>query len=131
MSVVDASLYGRLLFGESGHAAVRELLGAGRIVGPPVLRIDLANLTRRAAKHRALDAAAAAELFDDLTKCVAFVADDAALGQATLALALELDHAAQDCAYLAVARARRLPLVTADAVFARKARRKGHAVEVL
>ena len=58
MSVVDASLYGRLLFGESGHAAVRELLGTGRIVGPPVLRIELANLTRRAAKHRALAAAA-------------------------------------------------------------------------
>jgi predicted nucleic acid-binding protein len=131
MSVVDASLYGRLLFGESGHAAVRELLGTGRIVGPPVLRIELANLARRAAKHRALDAAAAARLFDDLTKGVDFVADDAALGQATLALALELDHVAQDCTYLAVARALRMPLVTADAVFARKARRKGHAVEVL
>ena len=131
MPVVDASLFGKLLFHESGYAAVRALLDGGDAFGPPLLRIELANLARRAAKIRNLDAAAAAEVLDDLMLGIAFVADNAELGRTTLALALALDHAAQDCVYLAVARQLGMPLVTADAVFARKARRRGDAVEVL
>lgn len=131
MPVVDASVFGKLLFHEGDHAAVATLLNNGGIVGPPILRVELVNLARRTAKIRKLDDTATAKIYGDLTLSLEFVADSADLGQATLALALELDHAAQDCAYLAVARMRRLPLVTADAVFSRKARRKGHPVEIL
>jgi len=131
MSVIDASIFGKLLFLEPDSDAARALVARGGIVVPPGLRIELANLVRRVAKAKHLDAQAAAQAFDDHLIGVEFALDTPELGRATLTLALELDHAAQDCAYLAVARARKLPLVTADAAFARKASRKGYAVETL
>ena len=131
MPVIDASVFGKLLFSEPDSAEARALVARGGVVVPPGLRIELANLVRRVAKAKHLNAADAALLFDDQLERIEFEPDTPELGRATLAIALELDHAAQDCAYLAVARLRRLPLVTADTAFARKARTKGHDVRTL
>ena len=131
MSVVDASIFGKLLFLEPDSAQARALVARGGIVAPPNLRIELANLVRRVAKAKHLDLAAATQIFDDQLIDIEFAPDTPELGRKTLEIALALDHAAQDCAYLAVARMRRLPFVTADISFARKARAKGHAVETL
>ena len=131
MPVIDASVFGRLLFDEPGAPVARDLISGSRTVGPPSLRVELVNLVRRAARIAGWDSKRAAARLDDLCEGVEFVPDSAELGQAALAHAMDLDHTAQDCAYLAVASLRGLPLVTADAAFARKARAKGHDVRVL
>jgi predicted nucleic acid-binding protein len=131
MPVVDASIFGKLLFLEPDSAQARALVMRGGVVAPPSLRIELVNLIRRVAKAKHLDIDAAAQILDDQLVGVEFEPDTPELGRATLEIALALDHAAQDCAYLAVARRLGAPLVTTDAVFARKARRHGHDVRGL
>ena len=131
MPVVDASIFGKLLFLEPDSAQARALIARGGVAAPPGLRIELANLVRRVAKVKNLDFDAAAQIFGDQLVGVQFEPDTPELGRATLEIALALDHAAQDCAYLAVARRRGIPLVTADAAFARKARTHGHDVRGL
>lgn len=128
MPVVDASVFGQVVFDEPESRAARAILAGGRVVAPPSLRVELANLVRRAAKSGRWDVMRAASVLDDLCEPVDFAPDSAELGRVALALALDLDHAAQDCAYLALAQMHGLPLYTADAAFARKARAKGHDV---
>lgn len=129
--VLDASIFGIVLFHETEAEAALQLLRTPGLAAPPQLRTELANLIRRAAKLNGWTVAHAQFVHEDFCKAVGFEPDSAELGRTSLALALELDHAAQDCVYLAVARALRVKLVTADAVFARKARTKGYIVETL
>jgi len=128
MIVADASLFGQILFGEPGGDAAELLVADSDVLAPPVLRIELCNLIRRAGRRGRWTAETAHVALQDFCNGIEFEPDGAELGDLTLAFALELDHAAQDCAYLAVAYLRDAPLYTADAAFARKARAKGHDV---
>jgi len=128
MQAVDASVFGQVVFDEPQSPAARAVLAGSRVVAPPSLRVELANLVRRLAKAGRWGATRAVAVFDDLCETVDFAPDSDDLGRAALALAIDMDHAAQDCAYLALARMHGLPLYTADAAFARKARAKGHDV---
>ena len=59
------------------------------------------------------------------------VGADRRSGQDACDLAISLDHSAQDCRYLAAAIAAKVPLVTADENFARKARAAGHDARIV
>jgi len=128
MIVVDASLFGRILFGEPGGDAAEALVADSDVVAPPVLRVELCNLIRRAARRGRWTAETAHVALQDFCDGIEFEPDSTELGDLTLAFALDLDHAAHDCAYLALAQIRGLPLYTADAAFTRKARAKGYDV---
>ncbi len=131
MLVVDASVVGKLIFDEPGSDAAQRLIADEDVLGPPLLRFELCNLIRRAARRRGWTPETVHMALHEFFQNVAFEPDGPEIGHMALAHAMDLDHTAQDCAYLAVASLRGLPLVTADAAFARKARAKGHDVRVL
>lgn len=125
--VADASALVKIVFEESDSDAARAFFRERATAAPALLRAEAANVLRRLVKSRRLSPAAAHHALlriIDLAPALPETDDEALL---TLDLAIALDHPAQDCRYLAAAIAAKVPLVTADEGFARKARAAGHA----
>jgi predicted nucleic acid-binding protein len=120
--VVDASVAVKWVVDEPGsdHAV---LLLDRLLVAPDLLCVECANILWKKVARRELttdEADIAAEALEgaeiEIVPMRPYLA-------AAAALAMELDHPAYDCMYLAVAERVDLPVVTADDRFVRKVRR--------
>ncbi len=129
--VADASVLIKLVITEPGSAAVTAYFAANPPGAPALLRAEATNVLRRAVKSRKRTAQEAHESLDIILGAAILLPETEEEAHLTLDLAISLDHPAQDCRYLAAAIAAKVPLVTADENFARKARAAGHDARIV
>ena len=120
--VVDASVVIKWVVQETGTPEALSLLNGNVLVAPDLILTECANILWKKARRRELSAAEAhfaARLIEgsdlQLREMLPFFA-------ASIELAIQLDHPAYDCIYLALALKENLRFVTADENLVRKLR---------
>lgn len=126
MLVVDASVAVKVLIEEPGSAKAAVLLAeAEGVIAPTILRMEVASALAKKVRFHDLPASVALVSFDELDTFVpAYVSVHDLLPRA-FRLSIELNHALQDCVYLALAMERDGILSTADRKFIAAIRRAG------
>ncbi len=124
-AVIDASVAIKWVVAEHGSAAALSLLDGPELIAPDLLMPECANILWKKvvrAEFSAEEARLAAELLQraalELIPTRAVMAD-------ALQLAVDLNHPAYDCIYLALAIAQDCPFVTADERLARVVQARG------
>lgn len=120
--VVDASVAVKWVVAEEGTQNALALLSAGSLCAPELLIAECANIIWkkvRLAQLNAEEALMAAELIE---RADIELHPMRALLEPATRLAIDLDHPAYDCIYLALAVARDATFVTADARLISKVR---------
>jgi predicted nucleic acid-binding protein len=120
-AIVDANVAVKWVVGEPG-SELAELLLDRRLVAPDLLSVECANILWKKVRRRELapdEAAAAVQLLENAE--IELRPTRSYMTTAT-AIAIELDHHAYDCMYLAMAEDVGLPVVTADERLVRKVR---------
>ncbi len=114
MIVVDTNLLVYLLL-PTTHAVQADavLLKDPDWVGPALIHSEFRNVLLGAVRRKEVEADDARALLDRATEVIT-VPEGAVDGQAVLSLALESGCSAYDCEFAWLARALRVPLVTAD-----------------
>mgnify|MGYP000942956543 CR=1 FL=1 len=126
--VADASILLKTILQEPDSEAAFDFLARNPPAAPAVARIEIVNVIRRLVVGRRHTIEEGRDAFETMMRRITLVPETDGQASFTLELAIALDHSATDCRYLAAAAALDLPLYTADAAFARKARAKGHDV---
>jgi predicted nucleic acid-binding protein len=129
--VADASVLIKIVVDEPDAKIAAGFLRRKQVGAPGIAVADVANVLRRLVKSRQRTADAARRSLDEVLATTSILPETDEEAHLTLDLAIALDHPAQDCRYLAAAIAAKVPLVTADAGFARKARDAGHKVHAV
>ena len=111
--VIDASIGIQWVVRESGSAQAVRLLDRSPIV-PGLFFAECANILWKKVERKELSAAAAQHRAAALSTVSLDIVPDTDVFEHALALACELRHPAYDCLYIATARLREAPLVTAD-----------------
>lgn len=120
--VIDASVAVKWVVAEEGTQNAVELLSAGTLCAPDLLIAECANILWKKARLAQLsteEALLAAELIE---RADVELYPMRALLQPATRFAIDLDHPAYDCIYLALAVARDAKFVTADARLISKVR---------
>ena len=135
MIVVDATVAVKWLYPEEREAAAQRLVEGGeRLLAPALIRIEVAAALVKKARMGVVPPDVALRILDMWFAAsigeLVIVPDEQDLPSASR-LALELQHPIYDCLYLALAQRHDIPLVTADAVFARRAMARYRNVKVL
>jgi len=125
--VVDASVAAKWLLAEADSELAAGLL-ADDLIAPVILRLECANAIVKRLRVGQLDAGEARQRIDEIGQLPVrlFETDD----QTAAELALELRHPVYDCAYLALAQARSLQVVTADRRFVDAANAAGYGAHI-
>jgi predicted nucleic acid-binding protein len=130
VAVLDASVAVKLVVPEAGtpeSLAVFE--GPRRWLAPRLMTVEVASALRRKCAQGGLTTAEAAEALaatlDAIADGVVDLADDEALVQSALNLALTLGHKVPDCLYLALAEREGAMLASADRKLLALARSRG------
>lgn len=131
--VIDASVAVKLVVQENGTAeSVALFQERVRWLAPRLLVTEVASALRRKASGGDLSpihaTSALAALLDAVSDGVIRLADDEALAQPALALALTGDHKVPDCVYLALAEREGALLASADRKLLAAARTRGVTV---
>jgi predicted nucleic acid-binding protein len=124
--VVDASALLKTVLIEPDSASMIDFIGMNHVGVPPIARAEFANVLHRFVKRKTLSRDGARRALGEVMASAQLLPETDEEARLTLDLAIELDHPAQDCRYLAAAIARKVPLITADEGFVRKARAAGH-----
>ena len=122
--VIDASVAAKWLAPEPDTPLAEALL-ADDLIAPDLLYAEVANILWKKQLRGEMDAATTQIGARWLLQVPLQVHDSAGLLADALALALQLQHPAYDCFYLALARRVDAPLVTAD----RRLHARSHAVD--
>ena len=122
--VIDASVAAKWLAPEPDTPLAEALL-ADDLIAPDLLYAEVANILWKKQLRGEMDAATTQIGARWLLQVPLQVHDSASLLADVLALALQLQHPAYDCFYLALARRVDAPLVTAD----RRLHARCHAVD--
>jgi predicted nucleic acid-binding protein len=120
--VIDASIAVKWVVEETGTGDALLLRQAGRIIAPELLLAECANILWKKVHRRELseqEAILAARLLQGAD--MEMVSTRSLLESAT-SIAIELDHPAYDCVYIALAAASDCRFVTADERLLRKIR---------
>ncbi|RYG86114.1 MAG: PIN domain-containing protein [Alphaproteobacteria bacterium] len=113
--VVDASVAIKWAVDEVGRDAARQLVLEGHVlVAPDFLLLEVANIVWKKVRLRELDAVQALAVIAEIQLPISRFLPSAPLTLRALKLALELDHPAYDCLYLAAAETAGGAVVTAD-----------------
>ena len=131
--VIDASVAVKLVVEEGGTAESVALFQTRvRWVAPRLLVTEVASALRRKATVGELSpihaTSALAALLDAVSDGVIRLADDEALAQSALALALTIEQKVPDCVYLALAEREGALLASADRKLLAAARSRGVTV---
>ncbi|MEY2882615.1 MAG: hypothetical protein RL490_339 [Pseudomonadota bacterium] len=126
--IVDASVAVKWLIEEPGSDAADRLLAAGGLGSPDLIFAEVANTLWKALRRG--DFAALPGGIATLADCLHQITPCAVLMPRAASLAVELDHPAYDCFYLAMAIAEDVPLVTADRRFLVACAGTAHAARV-
>ena len=111
--VIDASIGIQWVIKEAGSAQAVKLLDLSPIV-PSLFFSECANILWKKVARKELSVVAARERAHVLSQVRLDVVSDVDLFVDALQLSCELQHPAYDCIYVALARLRKVPLVTAD-----------------
>lgn len=118
-AVVDASVAVKWVVAEDGSNEAARLLDGRSLLAPELILPECANILWKKATRGEITEGEAAIAADLLARLEVELIGHRALMPAALGLALELGHPAYDCAYLALALDRGVPMVTADGRFVR------------
>lgn len=113
--IVDASVAVKWLLDEPGSDAADRLLAAAGLITPDLLFAEVANTLWKA--WRRGDFVQMPDGISTLPGCFERIRPCAELMVPATSLALELNHPAYDCFYLALALGEDMPLITADRRF--------------
>lgn len=113
--IVDASVAVKLLAPEDGSEISKAILISQNVIAPDLLLAEVSNAMWSKVRRGIL--AAPNTRLDQLPLFIAEFIPSVELMDDALRLAIELGHPVYDCFYLALAIARDVPLVTADARF--------------
>lgn len=113
--VIDSSVVIKWLVEEEGSAQALALAARGEpLFSPALLLAECSNVLWKKVQRRELSPAVASQMLKLLTRAKVTFEPMRPLLTETLRLALALNHPAYDCFYLALAKRRALPFVTAD-----------------
>jgi predicted nucleic acid-binding protein len=114
--VVDASIVVKLAVIEDGRDEIRSLLSneADVVVAPDWMLLEVANALWRKWRMKEIEALQAREAMAHVLRSFPNLVPARDLAERALQLAIELDHPAYDCAYLACAPESSGTLVTSD-----------------
>ena len=120
--VVDASVALKWVLNEAGSQDALAL-AAQELIAPPLFPTECANAIWKAWRRKEVTEAEATRKVVDLVHGVVELREVAPVE--AFRLAVLLDHSVYDCAYLALAQAEGMVVVTADSKFAGKVERAG------
>lgn len=113
--VVDASVAVRWLFAVSKDEAADQLVKSdGPLIAPDLVLVEITNAAWKFVRFEGFDPAAAKTIIAEAAKGFDEIVPVLRLNDHALAIAIELQHAAYDCFYLALAEQRDCQMVTAD-----------------
>jgi predicted nucleic acid-binding protein len=123
--VIDASIAVKWVVEESGTAAALSLLEKARLIAPELLVAECANILWKKVRGKQLsheEALLAARLLQGAAMELLPIRP---LLPAAAGIAIDLDHPAYDCVYIALAMERDCRFVTADERLVRMIRERG------
>lgn len=122
--VIDASVALKWYLSDEPHAAeAHAILGAGEtLIAPDIIIAEVCNAAWLGVRASRIRDTQAQEIARCLPNLFDVLVSGSALAERGMAIAIQLDHAAYDCFYLALAQARDVLLVTADRRLIRKLR---------
>lgn len=118
-AVVDASVAVKWVVAEEGAEDAATLLDGRPLLAPELILPECANILWKKATRGEIAPDEAELAADLLARMDVELIGHRPLMSGAVSLALELEHPAYDCAYLALALDRDVPMVTADKRFAR------------
>jgi predicted nucleic acid-binding protein len=130
--VVDASVAVKWVVQEEGRSDALRHAAGGQLIAPEFVLVEVASILWKKRRLGQLDAEQAQRGLAFVTGAYERLVPTGELIARALALAIELDHPAYDCLYLACAELEEADLLTADARLSQKAKPDGgHRVVVL
>jgi predicted nucleic acid-binding protein len=132
--VIDASVAIKWFVTEKGTDQAISLLEAHRLAAPDLLIVECANILWKKVRRAEMSPEAALLTARVLERMEVELVPMRALIGLSLELAIEFDHPAYDCAYLALAAMQACAFVTADERLVKKASRdrgSRHGISVL
>ena len=123
--VIDASIAIKWVIEEVGSPRAASLLDGSRLVAPDLLLIECANVLWKKVRRAELTEDEALVAVRLLQQADIELVPTRHLADQAVRLAIELDHPAYDCLYLALALANDWPLITADDRFVQRLRQPG------
>ena len=126
MIVVDANVAAKWYLPEEGSSqALAVLASPNQLIAPSLIKLEVCAAITRRVRMKELTPTEAKEdcqeWFDDLREDAVQLVPDAEILHRAIELAIKIRHPLQDCLYLAVAEHYRVPLITADEPFRKKA----------
>lgn len=121
--VIDASVAIKWVIQESGSAEAAALLDGPHLAAPDLLLVECANVLWKKVRRSELSAEEALFAVRLLQQADIEILPTRHLADLAVRLAIELDHPAYDCLYLALALTNEWPLVTADDAFVQRLQR--------
>jgi predicted nucleic acid-binding protein len=129
-AVVDASVAIKWMIAEPDSDRASRLLGV-RLLAPEIFDAECTNVLWTKVRKQQISAEFARNGLSKLHAVPLIRVANRELAERALALAIELDHPAYDCLYLALSERERVPCVSADARFLRAvAKQPSHASHV-
>jgi len=129
--VIDASVALKWVIDEAHHLDARRLVPlASRFTAPEIMLAEVANVLRKKVRRRELEQLQAGVAIHGIRKVIQTIEPTVNSAGRVLELAIELDHHAYDCVYLALAERLGGVLVTADRVLVGKLHRARLAIDV-
>jgi predicted nucleic acid-binding protein len=125
--VVDSSVAMKWLVPEHGSDEALTIYRRHRLLAPELFLAECANVLWKKVARREIGAEEAQLAARILAFAEVELVSMRTLLEASVALAVTLGHPAYDCAYLALASARKCPFVTADARLLEAVARRGDA----
>jgi predicted nucleic acid-binding protein len=122
--VIDASVAVKWVVAEEGTADALSMLSAHRLSAPDLLVAECSNILWKKVRLGELDAEEAMLAARLLERAEMELHPMRALLEPATRIAINLDHPAYECIYLALARANRCRFVTADSHLVAKVRQK-------
>jgi predicted nucleic acid-binding protein len=115
--IIDASVALKWYLSDEPHAAeARAILDAGEpLIAPDIVIAEVCNAAWRGARVGRVSKPQAQSIARSLPGLFDILVGGSVLVERGIVIAGELDHAVYDCFYLALAEARQIQLVTADA----------------
>lgn len=131
--VVDASVALKWYLNDEPHAdAARALLNTSEtLIAPDLVIAEVCNAAWLCVRANRIRGAQAQEIARSVADIFDTLVSGSDLAERAMTIAVELDHVAYDCFYLALAEAQDAPLVTADRRLLRKLRSTPWAARAL